>query len=65
MTQAETHQATGLGPEWQVIWEGSHALPDVERLCGGLYGLGRKYLTDYLRGLRCTGRGPGPRPCHT
>lgn len=33
MTLAERHQATGLGPEWQVIWAGRHALPDLEHLC--------------------------------
>jgi hypothetical protein len=49
MTQAEMHQATGLGPDWQIIWEARHALPDVEHLCGGLYGPGGTYVSEHMR----------------
>jgi hypothetical protein len=49
MTQAEMHQATRLGPEWQFIWEGRHALPDAEHLCGGLYGPGGTYVSEAVR----------------
>jgi hypothetical protein len=59
MTQAVIHRATGLGPEWHVIWEGRHALPDVEHLCGGPYGRGGTYVSEYMRlGYEATG-GPG------
>ncbi len=48
MTQVEMRRATGLGPEWQVIWEGQHALPSVQHICAGLYGLGGTYVSEYV-----------------
>ncbi len=38
MTQEGMRQAAGLGPRWQLIWEGRHALPSVQHICAGLYG---------------------------
>ncbi len=49
MTQTEMRQATGLGPDWQLIWEGEHVLPSVEHICAGLYGPGGTYRSQYVR----------------
>ena len=49
MTQPERQAALGLGPEWIVIWEGHHALPELAHLCGGLSGPGGTYESGYLR----------------
>ena len=36
MTQNEMRQATGLGPEWRLIWCGRDPFPVVQHLCEGL-----------------------------
>ncbi|HYB71980.1 MAG TPA: hypothetical protein VED18_01310 [Candidatus Sulfotelmatobacter sp.] len=38
MTGAELRQATGLGPEWHLIWAGADPVAAGDHLCGGLAG---------------------------
>ncbi len=40
--------ALGLGPARQVIWTGADPLPTVQHLCGGLYGPGGTYVSEYV-----------------
>ncbi len=49
MTQATVRKATGLGPDWHLIWAGADPLPSVQHLCGGLYGPGGTYVSEYVR----------------
>jgi len=49
LTQAQMREATGVGPEWQVIWTGADPLADHEHLCTGLYGPGGTYRSEWAR----------------
>ena len=40
MTEAELRQATGLGPEWRLIWAGADPVAAGDHLCGCLAALG-------------------------
>ncbi len=43
MTPEEMRQATGLGPEWELIWAGADPSEVVPHLCAGLYGRGKSF----------------------
>ena len=49
LTQAEMCQALGVVSEWKVIWEDTHALPNVEHIRGGQQGPGGAYQSGYQR----------------
>ena len=57
MTQAELRQALNLGPEWEAIWTGANPLDSHQHLCGGLYGPGGTYQSEWMTPTyRPTGR---------
>jgi len=49
LTQDQMREAAGVGPEWQVIWAGPDPLAEHEHLCGGLYGPGGTYRSEWAR----------------
>ena len=59
MNQDELHRILGVGPGWRVIWEGAHSLPEVQHSCGGLYGPGGTYVSEYRRLTYTPTRMPG------
>ncbi len=49
MTQAEMHQAAGLGPDWHVMWSGADPFDTMQHLCGSLTGPGGTHHSDWVQ----------------
>ncbi len=49
MTQDEMRRATGLGPDWRLIWCGTDLFPVVHYLCEGLPGPGGTDESEWVR----------------
>jgi hypothetical protein len=48
MTPAEMRAALNFGPEWQVIWMGADPRDAFDHDCGGLYGPGGTYVSEWV-----------------
>ena len=49
LTQAEMYQATGLGPEWELIWEDPAPGAERDHLCGVPTGAESAYRGEWVR----------------
>jgi len=49
MTPAEMREATGLDPDWHLIWAGADPVAAGDHLCGGLAGPGSPKRSTWVR----------------
>ncbi len=59
LTQAQMREATGLGPEWHVVWAGPDPFAEREHLCGGFMGPKGTSRSEWVRVRFAPTRTPG------